>query len=209
MMDIEALPGSAHAWPDDAADWLRSLGCAASDIQETLVSAPPFSPATLKQVLTAVMDLGRRAGRLGEVMALLGHQEAALRRLRDDVGIPRAAPPSDLVAAAVIVRTPSGWRAPGGWVPDLLDRAASRDVLCQPGSAPRSVDPVLLEAAGIHHLFLMTAGEEEEGLSGIDVSGAIIHRVAAPADWLQPGPRLAHAIFDAASRMHGISAVFF
>lgn len=207
MMDIEALPGGTRAWPDDAAEWLRSLGCIASDIHETLLSAPPFRPSTLKQVLTAVMDLGRRAGRLGEVMTLLGHQEAALKRLREDVGIPRAAPPSDLVPAAVILRTPSGWLAPGGWVPDLLDRAAGRDVLCQPGSAPRSVDPAVLEAAGVRHLFLMTG--EEEGPTGLDISGAIIHRVAAPAEWLQPGPRLVHAIFDAASRMHGISEVFF
>ncbi len=207
MMDTKALPGGTHAWPDDAAEWLRRLGCTASDIHETLLSAPPFRPSTLKQVLTAVMDLGRRAGRLGEVMTLLGHQEAALKRLREDVGIPRAAPPSDLVPAAVILRTPSGWMAPGGWVPDLLDRAAGRDVLCQSGSAPRSVDSAVLEAADVRHLFLMTG--EEEGLAGLDISGAIIHRVAAPADWLQPGPRLVHAIFDAASRMHGISEVFF
>ena len=58
-------------------DWLKAIqpGVEPSDsLVAELASA--WAPKTLKHVLAGVMSLGKAAGRLGETMALLGHQEA-------------------------------------------------------------------------------------------------------------------------------------
>lgn len=204
-MVVDALPGGDGAWHVEVIGWLKALGCTEDEAREVASAAPVFSPATLKQVFTAVMDLGRRAGRLGETMALLGHQEAEFRRLREIIGIPRAAPPASLVPAAVLVHTGEGWMVPGGWVPDVLDRAAGHDVLGGSGAPPRPASFADVAEAGARHLFLLgpvDAGPQE------DAPGVTVHRVRHADAWLRPGPALPHAVFDAASRMHGVSAVF-
>lgn len=212
MTESTRIPGGVSAWPEAAESWLETLGCSTIERKRVLAEAPLFAPATLKQVFTAVMDLGRRAGRLGETMALLGHQEAEFHRLRTDIGIPRAAPPDALIPAAVIIRTSSGWMAPGGWVPDLLDRAAGLDVLNESGMAPAPVSPQQALESGAQHLFVLTSVSEEPDSPVADFASSMpedgIHIIEEVSVWLSPGPGLPHAVFEAASRMHGLSAVF-
>ena len=217
MMTPHQLPGDGFPWPLAARTWLKAVSCPDEDLDDVIESALPFAPATLKQVLTGVMDLGRRAGRLGETMALLGHQEAEFRRLREAIGIPRAAPPSNLVPVAVLVRTSAGWVAPGGWVPDILDRAAGRDVLNESGARTRSVRLEQLGVAGPDHIFILdpisqqTDGTKAQHVEIVNASGLNpdhVHVISPSDSWLSPVPELPHAIFDAASRLHGFSAVF-
>jgi len=205
MISLDTLPGGEGIWHEESMRWLSALGCSGDKAREIASAAPAFAPVTLKQVFTAVMDLGRRAGRLGETMALLGHQEAEFRRLREELGIPRAAPPSSLESAAVLVLTDEGWTAPGGWVPDILDRAAGHDVLNDSGAPPRSVSPSDLTGAGARHLFIIAPSD---GQPEVDPDMVQVHRIRNADAWLRPGPGLPRAVFDAASRMHRISAVF-
>ena len=181
-------------------------------MDEVIETAPAFAPLTLKQILTGVMDLGRRAGRLGETMALLGHQEAEFRRLREEIGIPRAAPPSSLVPAAVLVKTAEGWMAPGGWVPDILDRVAGRDVLGESGAPPRPFRLEELECAGADHIFIQLEksgfrASLEEVLAASGLPPEKVHGIKPDNTWLEPTPLLPRVIFEAASRLHGFSAV--
>ena len=188
------------AWPEAARAWLDALGCPTPDA--ILAEAPPFAPQTLKQVFTGVMDLGKRAGWLGETMALLGKQEAAFRHLREELGIPRAAPPEDLVPAIVLQSTPDGWVHPGLWIPDILDRAAGRDSMLRSGEASRSAGNGPWEGSPVH-VFLLGGEPAPDGLA----EGSIVHRVEE-AQWLTPGPQLPLAIFEAASCLHGKSLTF-
>ncbi len=204
-MSFERLPGHPGSWPEAQQDWLQVLD--ASGYQPD--AERPFQPQTLKQVFTQVMDLGRRAGRLAQVMAFLGHQEARFRQLREQIGIERAAPPEDLSPVAVVVETPSGWFAPGGWVPDIIDRAAGRDVLNTSGGEPREVDLPALSTMSIAHLFVLSGSDAErrsqiEGIRELDGKEASfeVHVVRKPLIWLHPGPKLASAVFEAASRIH-------
>jgi hypothetical protein len=185
-------------FPDAARAWLDALGCPDQDQDAVLAEAPPFAPTTLKQVFTGVMDLGKRAGRLGETMALLGRQEAAFRHLREELGIPRAAPPEDLVPAIVLQSTPDGWIHPGRWIPDILDRAAGRDVMLRSGEPSRIAGNGPWGGSPVH-VFVLGGGEV--------VEGSALHRVD-PTDWLTPGPWLPRVIFEAASCLHGKSLSF-
>lgn len=184
------------AFPDAARAWLEALGC--PDPEAIQAEAPPFAPRTLKQVFTAVMDLGKRAGRLGETMALLGRQEAAFRHLREELGIPRAAPPDDLVPAIVLQSTPEGRIHPGLWIPDILDRAAGLDLMLKSGEPSRSAGNGPWGGSPVH-VFLLGEGDFVEGPE--------VHRVD-PSDWLTPGPWLPRVIFEAASCLHGKSLTF-
>lgn len=187
-------------WPEAARAWLVALGCPTPDT--ILAEAPPFAPQTLKQVFTGVMDLGKRAGRLGETMALLGKQEAAFRHLREELGIPRAAPPEALKPAIVLLETDQGWVHPGRWIPDLLDRAAGLDLILKSGEP--SKDAGNGPWGGSHaHVFVLGGEPAPAHLS----DGSMVHRVHS-ADWLSPGPDLPRAVFEAASCLHGKTVTF-
>ena len=196
-MSPEKLPGSEAVWPEAALLWLRQLGCDEEEALTVLESAPPFSPSTLKQVFTGVMDLGRRAGRLGETMALLGHQEAAFRQLRESIGIPRAAPPAALVPSLVLLHSADGWQIPGGWIPDLLDRAAGRSLGVSSGDVPRPFPQENPFDSDPKVVFIIGSPPDDGALPFVEVCP-----VRTAEDWLVPGPGLMHAVFEAASRMH-------
>ena len=187
-------------WPEAARAWLVALGCPTPDT--ILAEAPPFAPQTLKQVFTGVMDLGKRAGRLGETMALLGKQEAAFRHLREELGIPRTAPPDDLVPAIVLLHSANGWVHPGGWIPDILDRAAGHDLTLKSGEPSRDAGNGPWGGSPVH-VFLLGGQPAPDGLA----KGSIVHRVEE-GHWLTPGPQLPLAIFEAASCLHGKSLTF-
>lgn len=208
MIPSGVLPGTSHDWHATAREWLEAIGCPAEGIEDVMASMPPFSPRTLKQVFTAVLGMGRRVGRLGDTMALLAHHEAALRRLRDEIGIPRAAPPAQLASAAMVVDTQDGLVVPGGWVPDLLDRAAGFSILNPSGASPLMTDLDTLRARRAQHLFIVLRQDGGADASSFDFPGVSLHPITDAGAWLTPGPGLTRAIFEAASRMHGVSSVF-
>ncbi|MDE2995160.1 MAG: hypothetical protein OXT73_00260 [Bacteroidota bacterium] len=199
------LPGLSGHRDNAARAWLAALGCSETEVDAVLESGVRFEPNTLKQVFAGVMRLGRAAGRLGETMELLGRQEAAFRHLREEIGIARAAPPQTLMPAAVLVRNGDGWWLPGGWIPDVLDRAAGRDVMQISGAEPR---PLVSwpRTVSPRFLFVLTSSPLPEDLPAVPAACSI--ETADPSCWLSPGPGLVHAVFEAASCMHGSTAVF-
>lgn len=195
---------------DVVRDWLEAIRPGVEP-SESLVAelTESWAPNTLKQVFTTVMSLGKAAGRLGETMALLGHQEAAFRRLREEIGIPRAAPPDALPRVAVVLQEGQDWWTPGEWVPDIIDRAAGHDVLRAGGDPIAKLRPDQLEEAALDHVFVLTASGKPEGLAdAFAITGADVHVIDRPERWLIPGPGLPHAVFEAASYVHGVSSIF-
>ncbi|MGB0651346.1 MAG: hypothetical protein ACPGQT_10615 [Rhodothermales bacterium] len=168
-----------------------------------------WRPVRLKEVFTSVLSLGKATGRLGEAMVLLGHQEAAFRQLRDEIGIPRAAPLDVLPRAAVVFESKGTWWSPGGWIPDILDRAAGRDVLRASGDPNAPLDQAQLVSAEPEHVFVLAeSGVGVQGPECLEGMATRIHRIDLPERWLIPGPRLPFSIFEAASCLHGVSSVF-
>ncbi|GEM_PF-1303144 len=175
-----------------------------------------FTPQTLKQVVAGVLSMGRHAGLLNQAMERLARQEAQLRHLRERIGIERTAVPADLPTAIALVWTGKQWIAPGRWVPDLLDRAAAFDPLHQVDTSDIEVTEGVLSGirGRVDHAFLMGTKSnyalpgEADGLAHY-LADCQLHHITEPEHWLLPGPGVLHAIFDAASRMHGFTDLFF
>lgn len=209
MTGLDPFPGTDKAWPASANDWLQALGAEGSDVADASEAVGAFAPKTLKQVFTGVMALGKAAGRLGETMALLGHQEAAFRALRKEIGIPRAAPPSALPRVAVLLQSQNAWWSPGGWVPDIVDRAAGFDVMRKSGDPTVPLDHTEVAAAAPDHVFVLSAAGEEVIKPDLPSDwNPAVHIISPAAHWLAPGPDLPRAVFETASYLHGISGVF-
>ena len=94
-----------------------------------------FAPATLKQVLDAALDLGRRSGVLGDAMRTVADGERRLRTLADRVGGRRGARARPTVACVEWVDPPM---TAGHWTPDLVEHAGARPVLSASGARSRT-----------------------------------------------------------------------
>jgi ABC-type Fe3+-hydroxamate transport system substrate-binding protein len=190
--------------------WLEAI-CPSDEPSDSFVAerASEWAPATLKQVFTSVMSLGKAAGRLGETMLILGQQEASLRQLREKIGIPRAAPPHVLPRVAVVQESQDMLWSPGGWIPDIIDRAAGLDVLRESGDPTVPLDHAKLASAAPDHVFVLSDREGEPTIPpGLSEFNVRIHCIGYPERWVIPGPDLPQAIFEVASYLHGNSSIF-
>jgi iron complex transport system substrate-binding protein len=98
-----------------------------------------MQPTTLKEVLDEALRLGRAMDRLDRAMEVIGTLEARLKRLRDRIGVDRRTDPEALPTVACIE-----WMEPlmvaGHWMPDVVEMAGGRAVLCTEGEPTRRVD---------------------------------------------------------------------
>jgi len=220
-LDLSSLI-TGGPFPEAVKEWVLALGQGTPatgrvhqrDLPEH-TSTNTFSPQSLKKVFVSVLSIGRELGMLEQAMGLLAGQEAALRRLREQIGIERAASIESLPRAIVLVWTGDTWISPGRWVPDILDRAAAFDPLHEVVKDDLGWQEVVLAKKGeLDHLFVMgllshekPPGEAIRSLTKC-VPHHLLHEIENPSDWLSPGPQVMRAIFDAASRMHGIPDLF-
>ena len=116
-----------------------------------------LAPQTLKQVLDAALEIGRRIGRLHEAMAYLARAEKRLRRLRDFLGLRRRSDPSTFPRVACLE-----WLDPlivaGHWMPDVVEMAGGQTVLAESGRPSRTIAWRELQAADPDVLLLMPCG---------------------------------------------------
>ena len=209
-------------FPEAAQAWVRALqqGLSAAerpqldDLSE-YASTSDYAPQTLKRIFASVLSMGRELGLMEQAMALLAGQEAALRQLRVDIGIGRAAAEETLPRAVVLVWKEHSWMSPGRWVPDVLDRAAAFDPLHLAVKGDLAWQEIVTEETGeVDHLFVMAHafGDKppSDAIHGLEqhIPHGRLHEIDSPSDWLSPGPGVMRAIFDAASRMHGVADLF-
>lgn len=209
-------------FPEAAREWVLALEQGTSDSDRTpprdsseYPSTSTFSPQSLKKVFVSVLSIGRERGLLEQAMGLLAGQEAALRQLREQIGIERAASIESLPRAIVLAWTGDAWMSPGRWVPDILDRAAAFDPLHEVVTDDLGWQEVAFaEIGAVEHLFVMNLHPDEtptatsiQALAKRFPDGRI-HEIDNALDWLSPGPGVMRAIFDAASRIHGVPDLF-
>jgi iron complex transport system substrate-binding protein len=123
--------GPTPRYPLAAAAWSAAFGTDAAP------PFGPFAPATLKEVLSAALDLGNAAGRLPDAMRVLADFELRLDRLAATLRIDRragtvAGRPPPRVAIITDVRGDEVVLA-GRWVPDLASAAGARALLADAG----------------------------------------------------------------------------
>ena len=86
-----------------------------------------FAPQTFKQMLDAVLGLGRRIGRAAEAMALLAAAERRLAELHARIGLQKRTDPERL-PSVVVLSSPVPLVVSGGWMPQLVELAGGRRV---------------------------------------------------------------------------------
>jgi hypothetical protein len=143
------VPVLADAPPDERIDLLVTGGASGGEVPSS-GAVLEFAPRTLKEVLDAVLALGRQVDALPAAMSLLAAGEARLAAVRHALGIARdgsvrGAPPPRAVILTAVDPPVAG----GRWLPDLLAHAGASSPLAPSGSADRPVQQADLDAMDV------------------------------------------------------------
>lgn len=181
-----------------------------ADLQRWTAGRPElvsFTPATLKQVLSAALALARTVGLVEEAMRWMAAAEARLQALRHHLGLARRTPVDGLPTVACIE-----WLDPlmtaGHWAPDLVEMAGGAPLPGLRGEASRWIEWEELRAADPDVVVVAPCGIDLAGIrrdAGLldarpgwqdlrAVRTGRVYAIDGNAYFNRPGPRLYRAI---------------
>ena len=218
----------------DVLKWASHCGIPIESVPESF----EWEPSTLKQISTRALLLGKVSSHLVTVMTVLAGIELRLKNLRNGLGISRSHPESGLLRSTVLVpsfklgrgsavASQIEWTSLGGWIPDLLDRAAAFDPLHSTEKRDRVVSTEELSTYSLDHVILLDLQSEagpskkkkaemerfnsealnvqalnSEALNELVGLGCRVHQSGISQSWVSSGPDVFNAVFEAAYFIH-------
>ena len=114
--DLKANPAEAELIVSESAELPADL-----EAQEVFT----FSPQTLKQMLDAVLMLGKRIGRLEQAMSVLAGLEKGIQSIHNRIGYTRGMDRAKL-PAVLCLRSLEPPVPANRWMPDVVEKAGGR-----------------------------------------------------------------------------------